>query len=128
MILSEHRIHEVQEAIFYILVRACVCGVRDHFSEERVKFLTCKVMVVMQMLIRPHCTINLMDNSSVKARHKTWKGECCTTLARLRSMINITGRLHFPEHEDDCMEAYHSSLPFLSESAKEALGNNVHPT
>ena len=21
-------------------------------------------------------------------------------------MINITGRLHFPEHEDDCMEAY----------------------
>ena len=83
----------------------------------------------MRMLIRPHSTINLRDNSSVKVRHKTGKGECCTTLARLRSTINITGRLHFPEHEDDdCMEAYHSSLPFLSESAEEALGNNVHPT
>ena len=54
----------------YILVRACVCGVRDHFSEERVKFLTRKVMVVMRMLIRLHRTINLRDNSSVKARHK----------------------------------------------------------
>ena len=28
-----------------------------------------------------------------------WQGSC-------RSTINITGRLNFPEHEDDCMEAY----------------------
>ena len=47
--------------IYIYIVRACVCGVRDHFSQERVKFLTCKVMVVMRMLIRPHCTINLRD-------------------------------------------------------------------
>ena len=62
-------------------------------------------MVVMRMRIRRHCTIDLRDNSSV-GKAQNWKGECCTTLARLRSTINITGRLHFPEHEDDCMEAY----------------------
>ena len=42
-----------------------VCLWGDHFSEERVKFLTGKVMVVMRMRIRPHCTIDLRDNSSV---------------------------------------------------------------
>ena len=31
------------------------------------------------------------------------EGECCITLARLRSTISITGRLHYPEHEDYCM-------------------------
>ena len=29
-----------------------------------------------------------------------------STLARLRFTIIITGRLHFPEHECHCMEAY----------------------
>ena len=64
-------------------------------------------MVVMRMRIRRHCTIDLRDNSSV-GKAQNWKGKCCTTLARLiiRSTINIAGRLHFPEHEDDCMEAY----------------------
>ena len=77
-----------------------ICLWGDHFSDERIER---KVMVVMRMCMRicPHCTIDLRDNWSVGL-----KGECCTTLARLRSMINITGRLHFPEHEDDCMKAY----------------------
>ena len=31
------------------------------------------------------------------------KGVCRTTLGRLRSIINITGRsTYFPEHEDNC--------------------------
>ena len=38
----------------------------DHFSEERVKFGTCKVMVVMRMRIRHH-------RSERQARHKTQK-------------------------------------------------------
>ena len=33
--------------ILYIYLYVCLWG--DHFSEERVKFLTCKVMVVMRM-------------------------------------------------------------------------------
>ena len=61
--LSEPRIHEVQEAVLYVYIYICLWG--DHFSEERVKFLTRKVMVVMRMRIRLHCTIDLRDNSSV---------------------------------------------------------------
>ena len=53
----------------YLYVHVCLWG--DHFSEERVKFWTCKVMVVMR--IRPHCTIDLRDNSSVGKAN--WKGE-----------------------------------------------------
>ena len=59
-------------------------------------------MVIIRMLILHHRS---RDNCQAQARHKTGKGEYCTTLVRLRSMVNITGRLHFPEHEDDCMEA-----------------------
>ena len=59
----------------------------------------------MCMPIRLHYTIDLRDNSSV-GKAQNWKGEYCTILARLRSTVNITGRLHFPEHEDDCMEAH----------------------
>ena len=36
-IVSEPRIHEVQEAVLYVIL--CVCGLwGDHFSEETVKF------------------------------------------------------------------------------------------
>ena len=63
-------------------------------------------MVVIR--IRPHCTRSERQLGPVQCRQrrKNWKGKCCTTLARLGSTIYITGRLHFPEHEDDCMEAY----------------------
>ena len=47
----------------YIFLYVCLWG--DHFSEERVKFCTRKVMVVIRMRICPHCTIDLRDNSSV---------------------------------------------------------------
>ena len=51
--------------------------------------------------------IDLRDKSGLApVQAQNWKDECCTTPARLRSTINITSRLHFPEHEDDCMEAY----------------------
>ena len=42
--------------VIYLYVHVFVGYVINHFSEERVKFLTCKVMVVMRMLICPHCT------------------------------------------------------------------------
>ena len=66
----------------YIYLYVCLWG--DHFSEERVKFLTCKVMVVMRMRI---CLHGLRDNSSVlRARHKTGK---VSAVPRFRSTINI---------------------------------------
>ena len=62
-------------------------------------------MVVTRMRIRLHCTIDLRDNSGLY-RHKTgkvsavpfWQGSG----PRLASLVDST----FPEHEDDCMEAY----------------------
>ena len=70
-------------------------------------------MVVMRMRIRPHCTIDLrllrqLNYAELECRQGIKLGKMSTTLVRLRSTINITGRLHFPKHEDDCiiLEAY----------------------
>ena len=61
---------------FYIYILVCLWG--DHFSEERVKFWTRKVMVVMR--IRPHFTMYMCTRSErqlrpvqCRQRHKTWK-------------------------------------------------------
>ena len=92
---------------FYMCIYIYVCLWGDHFSEERVKFWMRTVMVVMRMRIRLHCTWSIWETTRT-CTGTNWleRWQCCTTLARLRSTINITDRLHFPEHEDSCMEAY----------------------
>ena len=60
-------------------------------------------MVVMHMRKRPHCTIDLRDNS----RHKTGMVSAVPLWQSSGPRSTpCTGRFHFPEHEDDCMEAY----------------------
>ena len=75
--LSEPWIHEVQKAVLYVdiyiylYVYVCLWG--DHFSEERVKFWTCKIMVVMRMLIYALTAYSIWETTRVWARHKTGK-------------------------------------------------------
>ena len=49
----------------YILVGMYVCGVIISVRRELNYFERRKVMVVMHMRIRPHCTVDLTDNWSV---------------------------------------------------------------
>ena len=94
----------------YVYIYLYVCGIIISVRRELIKFWTRKVMVVIRIHVHAIwvTTRALRWPIQCRQRHETGKGECWTSMARLRSTIKITGRytsLKLSIKVTHCMEA-----------------------